>query len=886
MLRDSVKTSSDAPECYSHLKRARSDDVHKATGGEWVIGGEWVHRYSKDGESSAPPTWRSFRQRRPTLAADKPTLEEIREADEEDDNAAFLLSSTECCQPPVFEDPFSAQPSTPSTVFYLNVDEDPSISPFNFKSDKRPRRESEDGHHACVSKRRKIHHKDLELEGKVHTILRDSRNASKQPPRPRTQMTPGELADFASYNNIPLEAVVHGALFRGGSTVNIAMDLDALHLTQSQEQRLYIDVLGSEPPGHSPMDDIDVYNTPLHPNHFQAEAARATGLSKKSILNAPPANTMLPFEEMMDATLEEFIIYFPNHVLRWPGLALGLRHSGWDRLFHRVARMINIARGSHGYDRDHKQAEPAVCMLKVQAAIQEIEERYLLNDHDSVWGPQLSLETVRLYINRLPKHFSADTARTVTLAEAGEYVGAHEFQGRPFSKRVKAAVVAKQAANGTFDKPVLPKVRTEQQRSASEAIAAQIFGRMFSVSSQGSMDWNQGQNSEYQDSYRPQYGHQTHDHGANDSGSEYRTSHQPRDRSDASNNTWDPSQFGSSPIFQQSSARTETSDNGNLADNESEQATPKRDFSSMPCKFGRKCKKFRQGTCPFFHEPAQTPQPRQQNEDPTQGWPDSGDAVPKKQDGLCKLDLQCSKPNCTFAHHSPEGDPSVELNLDQTCKFGVKCRHGNCNRSHPSPASFNPKENHGEFHENKGHGQGQGNNGLYGNGQKRQNDHSGQNTRGGGSRGNGGNNHGRGGHQNHNNGHNGQGRGDHQNGNNGHNGQGRNNQNGSGQGRGGQQSNNNGSGRNNNNEARRGNSNNQGAGDPRGGQHNHRNGGGRGSGGPQGGQIGGGKGRGKGNGQNPKIFGTGGPQGNNRRQEDGQRPSTPQMSRNWNDGEL
>lgn len=61
---------------------------------------------------------------------------------------------------------------------------------------------------------------------------------------------------------------------------------------------------------------------------------------------------------MEDISFEEVITYFLNHVMRWLYLALGLRKLGWDRLFYQTAQLI-----------------------KIQAAIQEIESRYNLADH-------------------------------------------------------------------------------------------------------------------------------------------------------------------------------------------------------------------------------------------------------------------------------------------------------------------------------------------------------------------------------------------------------------------------------------------------------------------------------------------------------------------------
>jgi len=49
--------------------------------------------------------------------------------------------------------------------------------------------------------------------------------------------------------------------------------------------------------------------------------------SRRTIRGAPPRNTRLPIEMLSDATLEELLIYYPEHVLHWPGLALVALHT-------------------------------------------------------------------------------------------------------------------------------------------------------------------------------------------------------------------------------------------------------------------------------------------------------------------------------------------------------------------------------------------------------------------------------------------------------------------------------------------------------------------------------------------------------------------------------
>jgi hypothetical protein len=67
--------------------------------------------------------------------------------------------------------------------------------------------------------------------------------------------------------------------------------------------------------------------------------------------DVPPRDALLPTELMTDITLEELIVYFPSHVLCWPGLALLLRRTKWNQhkvyqrsLWHRTRNQYPQAR--------------------------------------------------------------------------------------------------------------------------------------------------------------------------------------------------------------------------------------------------------------------------------------------------------------------------------------------------------------------------------------------------------------------------------------------------------------------------------------------------------------------------------------------------------------
>jgi nuclear polyadenylated RNA-binding protein NAB2 len=55
----------------------------------------------------------------------------------------------------------------------------------------------------------------------------------------------------------------------------------------------------------------------------------------------------------------------------------------------------------------------------------------------------------------------------------------------------------------------------------------------------------------------------------------------------------------------------------------------------------------------------------------------------------CKFDISCTKPDCPFAHHSPEARPGTvlpEIDMENECSFGVRCANKHCNGRHASKA--------------------------------------------------------------------------------------------------------------------------------------------------------------------------------------------------------
>lgn len=211
-----------------------------------------------------------------------------------------------------------------------------------------------------------------------------------------------------------------------------------LHLPEYHVQRnLYDDFLGDRLAPGPEMLEPDPFIGPFCHAEYERETERARNLSMKVIKNAPSWRKDLPWTDMRGITLEELIIYFPNHVARWPGFAAYLRSQTWDRLFYRTARLINLARGSHGADRREDQhVEVLPLMMKVERSIKEVAADYAIHENPA-YTRNMKREWFYEHYQDKPAGFPPNPS-VVTLAEAAGYItGTHELQGRQFSQRVR-----------------------------------------------------------------------------------------------------------------------------------------------------------------------------------------------------------------------------------------------------------------------------------------------------------------------------------------------------------------------------------------------------------------------------------------------------------------
>ncbi|KAJ4354315.1 uncharacterized protein N0V89_006050 [Didymosphaeria variabile] len=252
-----------------------------------------------------------------------------------------------------------------------------------------------------------------------------------------------QKTELANRLRIPTEDL--HSIRRSGSTVQVTFDLRNARL-HVHKKPLYQDVGDDGNPGtlygtHAPNVEIDPYIGPYWPSDHAEESTRAEALSYKPILDAPPAYMDLPWKELLHPqhmiTIEEFLVYFPNHVARWPGLAAALRWSNLNRLFYRAVRIINLARGSHQCQRREDQhTEVLPFQMKIERAIREIDPGYKLFDfpHENY-----SKETINAHLRQRPRGQSEQQNLVCTLQEAAGYItGINEFEAHcPFSQFMK-----------------------------------------------------------------------------------------------------------------------------------------------------------------------------------------------------------------------------------------------------------------------------------------------------------------------------------------------------------------------------------------------------------------------------------------------------------------
>ncbi|PVI01894.1 hypothetical protein DM02DRAFT_627223 [Periconia macrospinosa] len=218
-----------------------------------------------------------------------------------------------------------------------------------------------------------------------------------------------------------------------GDSVFISMKMSDW-LYANNRMPLYYDIEGAVPVGHKYLNEIDHEIGPWFPREKDFRVKEAIKKSARPIMNAPMWVEDLPWDEIDGISIEEFILYFPNHATKWPGIALYIRCQNWDRLFYRIARIINLGRGTHNSpDPDMASIQVLPLMIKMQHAIRFFNPDYNIGDR-----PNVDDEFIQENMKTKPVDFPT-CPRMASVAEADDHVAqwTNEFHNRPFSRKMK-----------------------------------------------------------------------------------------------------------------------------------------------------------------------------------------------------------------------------------------------------------------------------------------------------------------------------------------------------------------------------------------------------------------------------------------------------------------
>jgi hypothetical protein len=520
-------------------------------------------------------------------------------------------------------------------------------------------------------------------------------------------------------------------------------------LVESQHLRpLFNDLKGRVPEGHYELNPYERFDTLLTQRDFTQETQKAMQLSRRSICNAPHWDKVLPWDDMDDITPEELIMYFPNHVMRWPFLAIYVLQAYWDNHFQRTSALINRVRGSSCSKRHNRHAEPLPCMMKVEATLQDI--NYSLENVDDIYRtPQYKILKL---VRQPPKQLTGRLLETVSIKEAAAYVLFPEFLDKPFSKRLLQMGLLPQHERPDsfylkenammftdgFGKPLTPQIEVDSGHHEasnpgmrfSDASMAETYqvsdidctklnrGHAGEVNVSSGTESQRRPNNEMGDrelKSRPcRRGAKCQDENckfahppgfgikANDPPREYNKECKFGGKCENQNCQWEHP-TGWDPLK-------------NRALNPPPPFAPRE--QNRACKFGEKCEnqkcqwehptgwdplKNRGKTPPPPFEPSQTPcrygakcknkqncsftHDDQQGQEKRDQEPQSSNKQAKSQQKLCKFNTKCRNSECTLAHQSPAAPPNTKVKLDQTCNYGNRCTNKKCDRSHPSPSS-------------------------------------------------------------------------------------------------------------------------------------------------------------------------------------------------------
>ncbi|KAF2817384.1 uncharacterized protein BDZ99DRAFT_565144, partial [Mytilinidion resinicola] len=199
-----------------------------------------------------------------------------------------------------------------------------------------------------------------------------------------------------------------------------------------------------------PLIDDEDYEEPIAV--FNARLSRS---AMGPVECAPRADVLLPWNEMGDITLAEFIVYFPNHALCWPRFAALIRETGWQHMFSRITTLINVSRLGPSRFRNQNLDKRFIYQTTCEELMEEAIKQHKNDPNYSiVQGPNSIGHTyIReegdfsefnelKYIPQAWHHEPrfVEGLTTIPLSEAGNWVEYHPFPGRVFTQRMLHAI--------------------------------------------------------------------------------------------------------------------------------------------------------------------------------------------------------------------------------------------------------------------------------------------------------------------------------------------------------------------------------------------------------------------------------------------------------------
>ncbi|KAF2010319.1 hypothetical protein BU24DRAFT_454714 [Aaosphaeria arxii CBS 175.79] len=418
-------------------------------------------------------------------------------------------------------------------------------------------------------------------------------------------------------------------------------------------------------PGHREFEQQpDLPNDYMDEEERHEELVRAQQLSFRRILNAPPYDVDLPWDDILkyNCSLEELVLFFPNHVLQWPVLALTLRMAGWDRMFARCAFFINASRKVHRCPRERMLAEPLPCKLKVERAIQELQPTFSLDQWDTHWGHGLPNSSWReKNIQRKPRRFPKAPVRTVSLAEAASYVQVNPYSDREFSRQAQKMLVQKQREEMRHAYAFILQTEPHPSNMHMPPIDGGTDCEMIDIDTllrQQRMNSYHNPVCPYQKrSACEDYIDCPYSHIEDMPGNVQAVPPPDRARATSRACRFDPRCKNVSCIFEH----------------------PKRDSEEpmKACKFDPVC---RNRKCIFDHPQRDTQATRNQSQPNIQ--------IRQGPVQACKYGSRCMNPQCLRGHRSPAAPPNSHLPIlaEKWCKWNNNCKNPACSLMHSAPA--------------------------------------------------------------------------------------------------------------------------------------------------------------------------------------------------------